>query len=75
MCTHAAPLLLLAFAVGCGPRGDAASGDTAAAPDTGAIQSAGSAPHPPPAAAESLADSLADTARGRTGGTAPPKRP
>jgi hypothetical protein len=51
-----APLVLLTLALACGPGGGAASGDTAAA-DTAAISGAGSAPHQPPAVADSAADS------------------
>jgi hypothetical protein len=60
MRTRAAPLLVLALALGCGRGDEAASRDTATTPDTTAIQGAGSAPHPPPAAV----DSAAPAARG-----------
>jgi hypothetical protein len=52
----AAPLLLIALVAGCGRGKEGASADSAA-PDTAAIRAAESAPHPTPAAADSMADS------------------
>ena len=58
------PLLLLALALGCRPSGQSDVRDTAAVPDTTAVQGAGSVPHPSPAAADSAArDSAARTRR------------